>query len=219
MFETCEQHTYENLYIERIPPILTGLVASSIYSALKIGKNFVLTHPELPRTAYYQAACDLPYNINYIIMQHIEAPAYRTLDIVSKEPRSIHGRPQVEYEYNNACIHIKKNKIANRLPKASLYRQTNSQNNSSQMSLDFGEDYRMKPPVFMIVTYNHKRLDLDYIQIGFPKPDYSGWICRWDLTNSVDHDFVENIQKTAGPELNHRSEELIDKQYKIGLKA
>lgn len=219
MFEDNQQLYYDKLYSRYISKSFREMSASTIYSALTISRDFVLQHPSLPRTNYYWAAYNVQFIIPNIMMKIIEDQDHKFLNVYGDEAPNPHGRPYVEFEINNIKVHIKKNRNAEKLPNISIYRESESTKNNMQMALDFGTDTAVSQKLFAIITYNHQRFNLKYIQIGFPKDDYSGWIDKWSLIDDIKSDTVEMIKKKYGPEIREEIANNITKKYGFGLRA
>lgn len=220
MFEDAQQKAYAQLYSEGLTKPFRELVASSIYSAVVMSRDFIRDHPELPLMNHYRAACDLQFKIPELIAKLIESPEYSFLNVIVMESTMHTVRPQVEFELNGIGVHVKKHRNAKTLPGMSGYRVDHAKNNDLQMALDFGiTEMKEETKPFAIVTFNHKRFNLDYIQIGFPKEDYSGWIGRWSLMSDIEMDIVETVKKKYAPEFKEELAHKIAKEYKIDLRA
>ena len=68
---------------------------------------------------------------------------------------------------------------------------------------------------YAIITFGHSKFNLEYVGIGFPEGDYSGWASEFiDISDSVVLSLVENIKRDKGESLREEfinQEEIQDK--------
>lgn len=215
MFLTEKEEKAVQIYENQLLVPVRSMIANSILSGCRIASK-IISDPSnfaLPRATYFNTACELGFIANKILARLIDADNF--LGVLYSEPKRGHGRPCVEYNSNGITFQLKKENNVNKLPPKAIYRVEQSAEN--QLILDFGNDYG-PVPMYMIVTYNHKKFKLDYVQIGVPIEDYSGWLQRWSLMPYIQEEQVEYIMKNYGTQIKEEYQEKIDKKYNISLK-
>lgn len=135
------------------------------------------------------------------------------------EDKQGRGRPVILFHCGNAVMHIKKNDNKEKLPAKAMFRKEEAKNNV-QLTLNF-EGIEDSKPCCMIVTFNHKRFRLEYVQMGIPDENYEHWLRKWSLMEYISHDNVENIVNEYKPELLKQVEETenIKKKYDLEVRA
>ncbi len=116
-------------------------------------------------------------------------------------------------------MHIKKNDNKEKLPAKARFRKEEAKNNV-QLTLNF-DGIEESKPCSMIITFNHKRFRLKYVQIGIPDENYERWLRRWSLMEYISRDNVENIVNEYKPELLKQIAETenIKKKYSLEVRA
>ncbi|WP_182185506.1 hypothetical protein [Pectinatus frisingensis] len=215
MFYTREQEKAEEIYNKAISTPTRIMIANSIFSGCKIALDIFQDKSNLliPGSAYYDSAFRLGFIINKILVHQINDNEF--CEISYFEPDRGHGRRTIEYKTNNVTIQLKKTNKRNKLPEPAKYRLKKAADN--QMILDFGKNYNIAD-MYMLVTYTHRRLVLDYIQIGMPNEDYTGWLNSWDLLQYIQKEQTERIVQNYGTQVQEEYQEAIEKKYKISLK-
>mgnify|MGYP000930043290 CR=1 FL=1 len=205
---------------ELFPESIRTMLATNIYAACAMSRNIKDSLINMPKRASWIAGHSFAYYIDKLVTAQIDK------SVVGKFPYSYQeiripkcGYPYMEY-YSDYCkFHIKKAEKAERLPKAAIQRVSNSLSN--EMFLDFGPEYipveENKP--FALITYGHKGFDLTFIELGFPKWDYSDWVGNWDIAKNISKDVAEDILKNKEPELREEFNEKIVKGFELKLKG
>jgi len=215
MFSTEKEEKAVEIYEKQCMVPVRSMIANSILSGCRIASkiNEDPSNFALPKSAYFNTACTLGFIANKVLVHLIDDDNFS--GVLYSEPKRGHGRPCIEYQSNGITFQLKKENNVKKLPPKANYRVEQSADN--QMILNFGEDYG-PIPLYMIVTYNHKKFMLDYVQIGVPKEDYSDWLQRWNLMPYIQEEQVEYIIKNYSSQLKEEYQEQIDKKYNISLK-
>ena len=71
---------------------------------------------------------------------------------------------------------------------------------------------------YCLVTYNHKRFDIKYIQIGVPDKNYSKWLFTENLLMYIDNDLAERIEKAYSNDIREEIANNIKKDFKLEVK-
>lgn len=215
MFSTEKEDKAAEIYERQFLVPVRSMIANSILSGLRIALKITAdpSNFALPKSAYFNAACDLGFITNKVLVCLIDDDNFS--GVLYSEPKRGHGRPCIEYKVNGITFQLKKENNIKKLPQRANYRVKQSADN--QMILDFGKDYG-PIPIYMLVTYNHKKFMLDYMQIGVPKEDYSDWLQRWNLMPYIQEEQVEYIIKNYSTQIKEEYREKIDKKYNILLK-
>lgn len=220
MFETLDEQSVVRIYQEKFPESAKHSVANAIQGGCEacLGVLQSMDAMGIPRSKYFNIAQTLGYNVNRLLTKDIDENNFT--DLTYYEDNTGHGRPIVHYrvgiEGNNIFdLHIKKNRSARNLPHAAGYRIQEAKQNE-EILLGF-PDVEIKHTIFMIVTFNHKRFRPEYMQIGIADSQYKRWLCRWDLMEFVQPDYVEHMQKEYKDDLEEQMEK-IQKEYKLEMR-
>lgn len=215
MFSTEKEEKVTEIYENQCIVPVRSMIANSILSGCRIASkiNEDPSNLSLPKSAYYNTAYTMGFIANKILVRLIDDDNFS--GVLYSEPKHGHGRPCIQYQSNGITFQLKKETSVKKLPPRANYRVKQSAQN--QTVLDLGAEYG-PIPLYMLVTYNHKRFKLDYVQIGVPKEDYSDWLQRWSLMQYIQEEQVEYIIKNYSTELKEEYQEDINKKYKISLK-
>lgn len=218
MFETVEERKADEIF-SQIDETFKHMIADAVQAACIISQNVMedTTAPGIPRTKWFNTACNLGYVISTLLTKMIYKK--NLPDISFSEDKQGRGRPVIHFHCGNAVMHIKKNDNKEKLPAEAMFRKEEAKNNV-QLTLNF-DGIEDSKPCCMIVTFNHKRFRLEYIQIGIPDENYERWVRRWSLMEYISHDNVENIVNEYEPELLKQvvEAENIKKKYSLEVRA
>lgn len=213
----AEDDKLHQLREELFPDSVKTLVATNIYAACTISKDLRDSMVNMPMRASWIAGHALAYFIDKLITQQIDISMIGRFPYDYRETRIPKcGYPYMEYYSQKGKFHIKKVDRAQRLPMAAVHRLSNSLANTNL--LNYGSEYTGNIP-FALITFGHKRLDLSFIELGFPKPDYSDWAGYWDISDKISKELAEEILKQREPELKEEYQEKINKKYELKLKG
>ena len=218
MFETVEEKNADIIF-SQIDDKFKHMIADAVQAACIISQNVIddTTAPGIPRTKWFNTACNLGYVISTLLTKMIDE---NNLPIISfSEDRQGHGRPIIHFHCGNAVMHIKKNDNKEKLPAKARFRKEEAKNNV-QLTLNF-DGIEESKPCSMIITFSHKRFRLKYVQIGIPDENYERWLRRWSLMEYISRDNVENIVNEYKPELLKQIAETenIKKKYSLEVRA
>lgn len=218
MFETIEERNADEIF-SQIDDNLKQMIADAVQAACIISQNVMedTTAPGIPKTKWFNTACNLGYVISTLLTKMIDNNNLSTIRY--SEDKQGRGRPIIHFHFGNAVMHIKKNANKKKLPSKANFRKEEAKNNV-QLTLGFDEIEDSKP-CCMIVTFNHRRFRLEYIQMGIPDENYEHWLRRWSLMEYISKDNVENIVNEYGPELFKQvvEAENIEKKYSLEVRA
>lgn len=218
--EMSEQLT--GLREELFPDAVKTLVASNIFVACEMSKQIAYGAEmiNLPRRATWLAGHSLPFFIERLMTKAIDQSMVGKFPFNYREEKVPRGAfTYVEYYCSLGKFHIKKVPKEGKLPPASYHRVSNALAN--KLALDFGPNYipqGVHVP-FSIITYGHTKFNLEFIGLGFPKYDYSGWADNVAISDSVSKETVETIRKENAPALKEEFQEKIEKNFDLKLKG
>lgn len=202
---------------ELFPDYVKTVLASDIYAACTISKDLRDSMINMPMRAAWIAGHSVAYFIDKLLTQQIDNSIVGRFPYDYRETRIPKcGYPYMEYYSPKGKLHIKKVDKAHKLPAAAVHRISNSLSNA--ILLNYGSEFTGNVP-YALLTFGHKRLDLSFVKLGFPKPDYSDWAGYWDISEKISKEFTEEILKQKGPELKEEYQEKISKKYELKLKG
>ena len=193
------------------------IIASSIFAACDIARS---TCDQkllmLPKRSYWREAYGLQFTIDDILTQYCEKPEIERLKF---EPNEIRiptcGFPYSEYSSDLGDFHVKKTDKKGALPEAKYQRVRKAQSNQTNLFDDPETLFDSDTMTYAIITFGHSKFNLEYVGIGFPEGDYSGWASEFiDISDSVVLSMVENIKRDKGESLREEfinQEEIQDK--------
>lgn len=215
MFEearTIEEVSAEKCIRQNIPVLTKSIFATSILLSMKYARDVANDCPLIPRTFYYNASNQLRFIIYKLIVKYIDDNNLG--EIKFHEPRNEKGLTIPEFIVNsNVTIHLKKTLNSEKLPVFSQARKEKSIVNE-QLSLPF-EDFNN---YFCLVTYNHRKFNLKYMQIGVPDKNYEKWLYTENILTYIDKDIEENIDKNYSNEIKEDFNRKTQKEYKLAIK-
>lgn len=214
MFEevkSVEEVNAEKVIQERIPVIIKKIIATSIYMAMKYAREQSFQCLQLPKTYYYKAAVDLRFIIAQFIVKYIDDNNF--VNVKYNENINEKGLPTPEILIDNIVVHLKKHNKQETLPGFSKKREVESLKNE-QLTLGFEEEYGY----YCLATYDHKRFNIKYIQIGVPNESYSKWLGRENLLGYIDRDLAERVEKAYSAEIKEEIANNIKKEFKLEVK-
>ena len=191
MFEevkSVEEINSEKVIRENIPVIIKKIIATSIYMAMKYARDQSFQCLQLPKTYYFKAAVELRFIIAKFIVKYIDDNNF--VNVKYNENINEKGLPTPEILVDNIVIHLKKHNNPETLPCNSKKREMESLKNV-QLTLGFEEEHSY----YCLATYDHKRFNIKYIQIGMPNENYSKWLGRENLLGYIDLDLAERVEK------------------------
>ncbi len=209
MFENNDEVMAKNLIDDIISTEAKRIIATSIFLAMKIAKKVCMKKPNLPLTSKYEAGCILRFIIYEIAAEMSEKYPLAHLRYAETSANN----PVDFYFSDKAKLHIKKCANQEKLPELSRVRAQNAKINN-QLSLFDEEEYAT---YFCLVTYSHKGFGVQYIQIGVPNADYTGWLYRVSIMEYIDIDQAEEIEKMYGDEMEAAMQEKIQKNFGLTL--
>ncbi len=217
MDKLLQDHKFDNLCEELFPDSVKTMVATNIYAACTISKNLRDSMINMPMRASWIAGHSLAYFIDKLLTGQIDNSTVGKFPYDYRETRIPKcGYPYMEYYSPKGKFHIKKVDKEHRLPTAAVHRISNSLANT--VLLNYGSEYTGNVP-FALITFGHKRLDLSFIELGFPKPDYSDWADYWGISDKISKELAEEILLQKEPELKEEYQEKIVKRYELKLKG
>lgn len=199
----------EKILYEVLTPRLKTILATCVHVAMKESKKFWAEHLLMPKASRLNACHQLRFNIYNLIAAVAENEPASRLTV-----KDIQGNEAPEFIFDSlTTIQIKKNGKKNKLPEPSRSRKTNAVKNNEQ-SLFAGTEYA---GCYCLVTYNHDNFECSYIQIGIPDAEYTCWLQCEDITNYVEHELAESIEKQYGDEIQVAIAENIHKQFGLTI--
>lgn len=217
MFETNDEMIIEKMY-NSLNDSVKHQIANVIQTACIISQNSLndATALGIPQSKYFRLACDLSFCIDSVFSAYIDSNNMSGLTYGEK--KTGHGRPVIRYEIIDGSIafHIKKERNPRKLPSAAKFRCKEMADNQ-QLFLKF-PDLPQEEAINMVVTFNHKHFDLQYVQIGVSNYDYTGWLRRFNLMPYIQPEMVEYMQKEYEPEVKEEFIEKVNKQYKLEMR-
>jgi len=206
---------------ELFPDAVKTLVASNIYVACEMSKQVACGEmAKTPRRATLIAGHSLPFFIERLMTKAIDQSVVGKFPYHYREEKVPKGAyTYVEYYSSLGKFHIKKVKKEGKLPSAAYHRISNALSN--KLILDFGPEYIPQGVYvpFSIITYGHTKFSLDFINLGLPFYNYTGWADIIPISDSVSPEMVENIKKENVPELKEEFRGRIEKQPLVKLKG
>jgi hypothetical protein len=215
MFESRNENIAERIYQDNIPDIVRHMIANGIQTACQVSRN-ILTDASamgIPRSKAFNTACNLTFLINSTMTKAIDENNLARLTY--DEQRTGHGRPIVHYMSDKVVFHIKKERSAEKLPHGAKYRREETKKNEQILLLDEPQEEVMAN---MVVTFNHKNFQVQYIQIGMIDPEYQTWLGRWPLLSYIQPENVERMRKEYGEPLEEQARELIRKNFQLEMR-
>lgn len=209
MFNSDNEISARILLEADLSPRVKQIMATCIIEAHRIAKEFWIKNGNLPKTSKYDASSQLRFIIFRLVAKMVDSePAAR---ISYMEP-GFNNSPDYWYD-SRIKLQIKKCANANKLPNRSCDREKNAQINN-QISLFNSDEFSSG---FVLVTYNHKDFDIQYIQLGVPDADYTRWLHQEPIMDYFDKDMAEEIQKTYVDEMEKAYTEEIKKNFGLKL--
>ncbi len=208
------------LYDELFPDSVKTTIATNIYVACEMSRELRDSLINMPMRASWLAGQALGFFIDKLMTEMIDQSMVGKFPYNYREIRIPKcGYPYIEYYSTNGKFHVKKVNRAKVLPKAAVHRVSNALSN--HYFLDFGPEYvpvGINAP-FALITYGHKKQDLTFVEIGFPKWDYSCWAEQWDISKMISTEVAEQIMVHKGPELKEEYQEIIEKKFELKIKG
>ena len=168
-------------------PELRGLLSLSVTEAYRflddlIKTNAILQRPEMKQTHGY-----IRKGLVDVAIKEVFSKArmkYKIADKTTSKYRN--GHTYLMVEVKGAIITPAKVVQAHDFPRAAKNRTFNSLKNR-QMNLfsnpdDINAKYDKNNPPYMIITYGGSDHKLEFVRLGLPLEDASGWIDQLDIT-------------------------------------
>lgn len=195
-------------------------IATNIYVACQMSRELRDNMINMPMRASWLAGQALGFFIDKLMTELIDQSMVGKFPYNYREIRIPKcGYPYIEYYSTKGKFHIKKTDKPKLLPKAAVHRRSNALSN--KYFLDFGPEYipvGVNAP-FALITYGHKKLEFNFIKLGFPKWDYSDWADQWDISETISKEVAEKIIIHKGPELKEEYQEIIEKKFELKIKG
>lgn len=196
------------------------MIATNIYVACEMSKDLRNSLINMPMRASWFAGHALGFFIDKLMTEQIDHSIVGKFPYNYRETRIPKcGYPYIEYYSENGKFHIKKVDKEKCLPKTAVHRVSNALSN--RFFLDLGPEHipvGVNVP-FSLITYGHKKFELSFVNLGFPKWDYSEWANHWDISDGISKEVAEIIMSRKAPELKEEYKETVIKKFELKLKG
>ena len=177
-----ERHIKQNC-----DPNLRGLLSLSINEAYRFLDDLIQNNPVLQRDEMKKSYGHIRNGLIDVAIKEVLSKTKLPHKIADKTTsKNRNGYTYLMIEVRGAILTSAKVMKPHNFPRSAKNRSFNSLKNR-QYNLfsnpeDLNEKYDENNPPYIIITYGGDNHKLEFIQLGLPKDDASGWIDRIDIT-------------------------------------